>query len=245
MKTRGPRIIVIGAGIVGASIAYHLACHDAAVTLIDKGRAGAEVTSKSFGWINVSHGFPEPYLQLHHLAIKEYRRLENDLGYVLPIKWCGALILNRNPDVTERFAREHAAWGYDVRLVGRDEIAALEPYLIDPPAIAAFAANEGAVEPTATTELLVDVAQQAGATIRLATEVTALTANGRSISGILTSDGAIEADVVVVAAGTQTSVLCRQIGLTLPINASPALLLRFKSPRRLGQRSDARAAPSR
>ena len=48
------KVIVVGAGIVGASIAYHLAAAGAAVTVLDAGAVGAGASAKSFGWINAS-----------------------------------------------------------------------------------------------------------------------------------------------------------------------------------------------
>lgn len=220
---------MVGAGIVGASIAYHLARRGAAITLVDNGQPTAEVTSKSFAWINVSHGIPEPYSQLRHLAIQEYRRLEQDLKYALRVNWCGALTWNLDLADTERFVREHAAWGYDVRLIERDEIAVLEPNLIELPDYAAYAASEGAIEPAAATEALVHGARQAGTDVRLATEVIALTSNDQRVTGIRTNEGTIDAGVVVLAAGTGTSVLCGPLGVMLPVGTSPALLLRFRT----------------
>ena len=220
---------MVGAGIVGASIAYHLAYRGGAVTLVDKGQPAAEATGKSFAWINVSHGIPKPHSRLRHLAIQEYRRLEQDLKHELRVNWCGALTWNLDLAETERFVREHAAWGYDVRLVERDEIAALEPNLIELPDYAAYAASEGAIEPVAATEALVHGARRAGAEIRLATEVIALTSNDQRVTGIRTNEGTIDADVVVLAAGTGTSVLCGPLGVVLPVDTSPALLLRFRT----------------
>lgn len=221
---------MVGAGIVGASIAYHLARAGAPVMLVDKSQPASAVTRKAFAWINVSHGVPKPYAELRLLAIQEYRRLEQELDHALQVDWCGALTWNRDLAETERLAREHAAAGYDVRLIERDQIALLEPNLVEPPNCAVHAPSEGAVDPVAATEVLVDAARQAGADVRLGTEVIALTANGRGITGIRTRDEAVGADAVVMAAGTDARLLCQPLGLDLPIDPSPALLLRFKTP---------------
>jgi glycine/D-amino acid oxidase-like deaminating enzyme len=236
MKAAWPKTIVVGAGIVGASLAYHLARRGARVILIDKGQPAGAVTRRAFAWINVSHGIPEPYSQLRHLAIQEYRRLEQELGHRLRIDWCGALTWNRDLAATERLVREHAAWGYDVRLVERDEIALLEPNLAEPPDCAAYAASEGAVDPALATAALVEAARQAGAEIRLETEVTALTANDRRITGLRMRDQTIDADLVVLAAGIEAPTLCAPLGLALPVQPSPALLLQFKTTGRLVDR---------
>lgn len=233
MTIARPRVLVVGAGIVGASVAYHLARRGASVTLVDKGQPAGEVTGKAFGWINIAHGLPEPYAQLRHQAIHDYLRLEHELDYVFRVNWSGALTWDRDQTDTERFAREHAALGYDVRLMGRDEIAALEPNLKELPDCAAFAASEGAVEPTAVTYALVRAARAAGADVRLNTEVLALTTSDNKITGISTSDGPAEADTVVLAAGVRTGDLCLPLGVEIPVYSSPAILLRFRTTSRL------------
>jgi glycine/D-amino acid oxidase-like deaminating enzyme len=236
MRATKPKTIVVGAGIVGASIAYHLARAGAPVILVDKSQPAGAVTRKAFAWINVSHGVPKPYAALRLLAIQDYRRLERELGHALQVDWCGALTWHRDLAETERLAREHAAAGYDVRLIERDQIAQLEPNLAEPPRCAAYAASEGAVDPVATTAALVDAARQAGADIRLATEVIALASNGRGITGIRTRDETIGADAVGMAAGTDARGLCRPLGLDLPVDPSPALLLRYRTAGRLAKR---------
>ncbi len=205
------------------------------------------MTGKAFAWINVSHGLPAPYSQLRHLAIQEWRRLDQDLGHGLPIDWCGALTWNRDLADTERFAGEQAAWGHDVHLVERREIARLEPNLIDPPECAAYAAAEGAVDPTVATGVLVAAARAAGAEVLLDGETIALTSknNGETIAltsknngitGIETPKGPLDADRVVLAAGTGARLLAAPLGLALPVASSPALLLRFKTAGRLVER---------
>jgi glycine/D-amino acid oxidase-like deaminating enzyme len=233
MHADKPAIIVVGSGIVGAAIAYNLARRGAAVILLDKGRPGAGVTGKAFAWINVSHGIPEPYSQLRHLAIEEYRRLEHDLAQSLRVDWCGAMTWRWDIADTQRFAQEHAAWGYDVRIVERDEIARLEPNLIQLPVCAAYAANEGALDPMAATEILVHEARRAGAEVRLASEVVALTAHGDRITGVRTAQETLAADWVVLAAGTGTGALCKPLGLQLPVETSPAVLVRLQTAGRL------------
>jgi glycine/D-amino acid oxidase-like deaminating enzyme len=125
------------------------------------------------------------------------------------------------------------ACGYDVRLLDRQEIARLEPHLINLPEQAAYAAGEGAVDPVEVTKILVGAAQQYGAAVRFNTGVSGLVSSAGRITGIRTHDEIIDADVVVLAAGTGISELCDPIGVVLPIKSSPAILLRFTTPGRL------------
>lgn len=222
-----PRVAIIGAGIIGASVAYHLARRGAAVTLLDGAGPAGGVTRHAFGWITVAHGQPEPYARLRLLAVQEYRLLERELPG-LAVHWCGALSWSAKPATTERFVREHIAWGHDVRLLERAEVARLEPALLDPPAVAAHAPGEGAVDPAAATLALVEGARQAGAVVRLdAAAHQGLEAAGGRITGVRTAAGALAADVVVVAAGIATPALCAPFTNALPVEDSPAILVRF------------------
>jgi glycine/D-amino acid oxidase-like deaminating enzyme len=222
-----PRIVVVGAGIVGASIAYHLARRGAAVTVLDRGRPAGEATEKSFAWINATYGNPEPYFRLRFLSMQEYRRLEDELRGTLGVVWRGCLIWDLADHELEDFARRHAAWGYDVRLVGRAEIAALEPNLIGPPARAAHAAGDGTLEPAAATRALLAAAEELGAAIRLDTEVVDLTTAAGGVR-IETGADAIDADFGVLAAGVGTVGLCARLGFELPMQPTPGLLVHSK-----------------
>ena len=217
-----PRIVVIGAGIVGASIAYHLARRGAAVTVLDRGQPAGEATAKSFAWINATWGNPLPYFRLRCLSMGEYRRLEDELDGALGVAWRGCLIWDLPDHELEDFASRHAAWGYDVRLVERAEIAALEPGLVAPPARAAYAAGDGTIEPVAATKALLAAAAAAGAAIRPDTEAIDLAAGGGV--RVVTGAGTLEADCCVLAAGAATAALCAKVGVALPMRPTPGLL---------------------
>jgi glycine/D-amino acid oxidase-like deaminating enzyme len=205
-----PRIVVVGAGIVGASIAYHLARRGAAVTVVERGQPAGGATEKSFAWINATWGNPEPYFRLRFLSMQEWRRLEDELSGALGVAWQGCLIWDLADHELEEFARSHAAWGYDVRLVERDEIAVLEPGLIASPERAAYAAGDATVEPVVATRALLAAAASLGAEIWLETEVT--------------DPRALGADVCVLATGAATSALCASLGVALPMSPTPGLL---------------------
>jgi glycine/D-amino acid oxidase-like deaminating enzyme len=220
-------VAVIGAGIVGSSIAYRLARRGASVTLIDRGQPAGECTGKSFAWI----GPEDP--PLGSGTLDEYRRLEHELPG-LPIDWTGALVWRRDAAETERSARERATAGIDVRLVERDEILRLEPNLREPPELAALTQG-GALDPVETTKILVSAAQESGARVRVDAEANLVT-TGSKVSGVRIQKELISTDIVVVAAGVGTNKLIEPIGLRLPIESSPALLVRLKTPRALVNR---------
>lgn len=237
MISKHPNIIVVGAGIVGASLTYHLVRQNARVTLIDKAtRPANDATEKSFAWINVAHGVSETYLNLRQQAIADWHRVEDEFKGQLKIDWSGALSWLDNTTETERIARELINFGYQVRLVDGQEIRLLEPNLKNVPVQAMFAKNEGAIDPTLTTELFIKAAREAGADIQLGNEVLSFMTNGSRIAGAVTANGNITADIVVLAAGANTAALCQPLGLMLPINVSPAVLMSFHNNHRFVNR---------
>ncbi len=97
-------VIVIGAGIIGASIAWHLAKAGAQVTVIADSGAGGVATPNSFAWINASWGNPEIYFRLRTRAMAEWTRLAKDLPG-LPLAWCGSLCWDMPVDRLEALCR--------------------------------------------------------------------------------------------------------------------------------------------
>ena len=227
-----PRIAVLGAGIVGASIAYHLARAGAKVTLVDGGRPGEGVTGRAFGWINVFHGESAAYRGLRRRALEAYHRLDEELEGRLPLTWRGAITWLAEPERTADLVQSCEG----LRLLEREEVRRLEPLWRNPPACAAFAEAEGAIEPAQATRTLVSAACAAGARLLTGRRCEAITTAGSAITGLQLSGGPVAADGVVLAAGAASPALLAPLGLRLPVSASPAMLLRFRTPRPLVSR---------
>lgn len=214
----GKRVIVIGAGIVGASLAYRLAVKGAKVTLVEAHGIASGVTSTSFAWINTSHREPDPISHLRGAAIDAYRQLETQLPD-LEIRWTGAL------SYTTQATDDEAA----LNRVSRSQILDLEPNLNHPPRHAVYVAEEGALDAVAATHALVAGATAKGAKVLTHTRVLGFTTRGVQVTGIETAAGVIPADVVVLAAGTGIVPLTDRLGVSLPIEASPAIFIRYTS----------------
>jgi glycine/D-amino acid oxidase-like deaminating enzyme len=182
------------------------------------------VTGSSFAWINTSHPEPDPIAQLRDAAIREYLRLETQLPGV-NIRWTGALSYSVMPSGALPSSSNQAS----ANLVSRSQILDLEPNLKNPPASALFAAEEGALDAVATTHALVAGAEAHGAKIFTQTRVLGFVTQRAKVTGVKTTKGIIDADIVVLAAGTGITKLTDMLEVSLPINASPAILIRYKS----------------
>ncbi|MEG0859768.1 MAG: FAD-binding oxidoreductase [Pseudomonas sp.] len=213
------RIIVVGAGIVGASLAYHLARKGVSVTLVEGAGIASGVTGCSFAWINTSHSLPDPVAQLRRAAIQEYRRLETELPD-LKVRWTGALSYGVRP-VAGLPAAEV--------VLSTAQILDLEPNLKHPPQQAMYQPEEGALDAVAATHALIAGAQAHGAKVITQTAVIGFATRGAQVTGVETANGIIDADRVVLAAGTGIAQLTEKLNISLPLSASPAIFIRYTS----------------
>ncbi|MFG2653543.1 NAD(P)/FAD-dependent oxidoreductase [Streptomyces sp. NPDC048436] len=219
-----PAVVVVGAGIVGSSVAYHLARRGVSVTLLEQGPAPATgVTAGSFAWIRSAGGhWPGGAQDLHEYALADYQRLEAELPHVT-VRRTGSLTWSGTPAQDSRP-------GPGQFRIGRSDIAALEPNLRHPPDQAIHTPADAGVDPTALAHALVAAAGAHGATVLHDTAVIALQVTNGRLQGVLTSTGFHAAATVVLAAGTNVPKLCEQLSADLAIAASPATLARVTAP---------------
>ncbi len=222
---RVPRqVVVVGAGIVGASIAWHLTAAGCAVTIVDAGNGGGLATPASFAWINASWGNPEWYFRFRRRGMAGWRRLARDVPG-LRVDWCGGLLWDLQPAELLAYAEQHGSWGYAIARVGRDAALAFEPGLRHPPELALHVAEEGALEPAETADALLFAAVANGARFLRNVRVARLTQSNGRVTGIGTEAGeSIAADETVVAAGIETARLLETIGVGLELDAPPGLI---------------------
>lgn len=221
-QVTGKHIVVIGAGIVGASLAYHLAGKGAQVTVVEAGEIASGVTATSFAWINTSHSAPDPIAALRGAAIGEFRRLQRELPD-LEIRWAGALCYGAGTDAALQ-ATDHAS---STTQVPRSRILELEPTLKNPPEHALFKAEEGAMDAVQATHVLIAAAQALGAKVLTQTRVLGFRTVSGQVTGVETAKGTLAADGVVLAAGTGIKALTDMLGAPLAIEASPSVFIRY------------------
>ncbi len=215
-----PRVAVVGAGILGASVAYQLSRRGAEVTVLEKGEPGRLASRASFAWINSRDKNPREYHDLNRRSLDMWPRFARGLGDVGltwggELRWAGS---RSGAEVIESRVALLQEWGYPIRLLIESDFRHLEPDIrVRDFFIASFTEADLHVDSPRVVERCLDVAREHGAAVRTDCEVTGFGTTGSSVSHLDTSTGRVECDIVVLAAGASTSELARSAGVKAPV----------------------------
>jgi len=239
IRVQGPSVTVIGAGIAGASVAYHLAQGGARVTVLEScPAAAAGVTGRSFGWVSLGNVMPAENIDLFLLrkrAVREFNRLEREWRGGLRKSTRGALLWRSTEQATIALVDGHHAHGSAVSALSSARFSEMEPSVISPPCCAAFAADDFAIEPVALAKRLLDGVREAGGAVYFGAPVEHIVpGNGVEIA-IHTPAWTIRSDFVVIANGAGVAKLASHVGALIDIELSPATLQCFRLMRPLSQ----------
>ena len=226
-------VVIIGAGLIGAGLAYRVTQAGARVTVVEAQGAPATMASgHSFGWINASYYLGAAHHHLRVAGMAAHHRLARDLGTHL-WDWQGCLWVEDEPAL-DKMAAELGALGYAFQDLAQGRVADLVPALANPPPRALYFAQEGAVDPAALTRALLAKAEAAGAKVVLNAPVSGLIQRGDRVCGVRLGQELVECDQVVLAAGTGAAPLLAGIGFALPMLQRPGVILATQPvPRRL------------
>lgn len=223
-------IVITGAGILGASIAYQLAKRGARVTILDAQHPGAGATGKSFGWLNATFSKrPRSYFDFSMLGIAGWHRLEREFQGELKIQWGGSVVWLPPGAEAEQLREDiqhHQQWGYAARVLDDAEVRRLLPNVLPGEmAIACHSEQEGAVDQLEAVKVFLEKAQQFGAEVRYPCEATGFDISHGRVRALRTNHGAIEGSAVVLACGVKSPQLARSAGVRVALKESPGILV--------------------
>ena len=229
-------VAVIGAGILGAAIAWQLSQRGIHVVLIEKGQPGEGASSHSFAWINAGAKEPIGYHNLNRRSLEMWTRFAAAIGDGgdpdnVGLRWGGKVSWESGPSAAEALVarvRQLQSWGYPARLMDANELQVLEPALdVGPVAAAEYSPNEGQVEPQMVVDACLRRLQEWDCEIEAGTEFYGFRQrdDGR-IFGVETTSGSRDVDAVVLAAGTDSTRLAALAGVNVPQARSPGVVIR-------------------
>ena len=223
-------IVVIGAGSVGANVAYRLAQRGARVTVLDAGAPGGGTSGASFAWLNAFRKTPRPYYELNLASMDEHARLAEELGGGYwqhrhgGIHWAAPAEAAALRETAERLE----VWGYPVEVITPAAAMELEPDLVigEDVGEVVFTPTEGYVEMVALIGALLAAARRLGVTVPPNHRVVGVLREGDRVVGVRTEQGAeLRADVVVDCAGPLTDDVARLAGVDVPFDRVPGRLV--------------------
>ena len=213
------RLIVVGGGIVGMSIARELVMRGNKVTLLERASLGGAVTGASLACIG-THMNSRNEIEILKWCCAAWADLDRALGHAIEYQRCGQLrFVDRAEDlaVAEDWIAFERAAGARSELLAPSDVRRIEPLLTGPIVAATHSADAATVTPFLAVRALARDALARGLDIRIHLPVSDLLLRGGSVRGIVTADGAVEADAVVLATGPWAPDLARKAGLALPI----------------------------
>jgi len=214
-------VVIVGGGVTGASIAFHLTERGVRnVVIVEKRFLASGATGKSSACIRQHYSTPETC----RMVLESLRFFESfaertrgrtasftRVGYLLGVD-------ERLQAPMEKTVALQQSVGIGVSLLTPDEIQAIEPRVrVDDFTGGCYEPDAGYADPSQTTQGLAAAAREAGARVVEDAEVLAITSAGGQVRGVRTSRGDIDAPVVIDAAGLWSDRVARMVGVELPI----------------------------
>ena len=222
MIPRTADIVIIGAGAIGSSIAYHLARRGARdVVVLERETVGSGSTSKAAGGIRVQFS-TRVEVEFSLRGIEFFKRFEDEMGVPCDYRQEGYLILLFDEADLERYRKSAAlqtSLGAEVHIIKPDEARAIVPELnVDDVLAAAWGPMDGHASPNDVVQAYAARARERGVRILEGTPATAIELEGDRVTAVLTPEGRIETPLVVNAAGPQAPLIARMVGREIPVD---------------------------
>ncbi|MEM9603098.1 MAG: FAD-dependent oxidoreductase [Pseudomonadota bacterium] len=217
------RAVVIGGGVAGASVLYHLAEMGwTDVVLLERQQLTSGTTWHAAGLMG-SVRTNEPHSFMVNYTRELYKKLEAETGQGTGFKQVGSLSVASDAERFEEYKRavdSANAFGVESHLITPSELKDLYPLINTDDVLGAMHLPlDGQVDPSGATNTLVRAARNRGAKIFEGVTVTGVTTAGGRVSGVDTTDGHIACEVVVNAAGLWAHELGKLSGVNVPLHA--------------------------
>ncbi|MEY9536444.1 glycine/D-amino acid oxidase-like deaminating enzyme [Sinorhizobium fredii] len=210
--------VVIGGGIVGVFAAYHLARRGLKVALVEKGRIGAEQSSRNWGWCRQQNRDARE-LPMATKSLSLWEDFAGETGEDTGFRRCGLLYLSDDESELAGWAR----WGDFARTVG------VTTHMLDGAQASekgaatgrrwkggVFSPTDGTADPARAAPVVARAVMKLGGTVHQMCAARGLELEAGRVSGVVTEAGTIRTPIVVLSGGAWASSFCRQLGIRFP-----------------------------
>lgn len=213
-------VVVVGGGVNGCSIAYHLAQRGTRnIVLVEKGHIASGPTGVSSGVVR-RHYTHETLAAMARDSVRVFERFQDEIGGDAGFVQCGVVFLAGSESAAQLTSTVamHQRIGIRESLLSAGELKVMEPQLFDEDvACGAYDPDGGYADPTLAANGFADAARRLGVNVLKRTTVTGLRVDGGRITGVQTDKGEIASDTIIVAAGPWGAALAAMAGIDIPI----------------------------
>jgi len=220
-----PKILVVGSGIIGASIALSCVNLGADVVVLEKNKLGGAASSNSFGWINASFAESPAYFDLRNTAVDAFRNLKTELNLNDSVSWQGTLWWEDSGQELKKQFNNLLDRGYAAKLLNKNEIKSLEPNLKDVPEAAIFTPLEGAAEADRVAVKMMSKLTDQGGKVISGCKVEGLKFKKGRVSSAQTNIGEMSCDMVALATGAAAEKSLLGFEWNLPMQNKKGLIV--------------------
>ncbi|MET3698955.1 glycine/D-amino acid oxidase-like deaminating enzyme [Bacillus oleivorans] len=221
-------IVIIGGGVIGASIAYRLADRSRKVILVEKGGIGEQTSGSCDKGIYLQSKKPGIHLELARASRQIYENLEEELGIPIEFRKGGGMIViesEKHLEFMKNFSDRQRKAGIDIRFLDRNESLKRQPCLSPAIVGSTYSPEDAEVNPLLLSQAFTRAAKEKGAEIRTHTEVKTIDQQHGKIVGIQTTKDYISTELVVNAAGPYAPAIGKMVGVEIPIKPRRGVIL--------------------
>ena len=211
-------VVVIGGGIVGTCAAYYLARRGVRVVLLEKGRIGAEQSSRNWGWCRQQNRDARE-LPVATRSLDLWQAMATEIGEDVGFRRCGLTYLSDDPAQLQTWAdwRGFATrQGVETHMLTGADLDARAAATGRRWAGGVWSPQDGTADPSRAAPIIARGVQKFGGTVVQMCAARGIERSAGRVSGVITEKGTIRTAQVVMAGGAWASSFCRQQGITFP-----------------------------
>ena len=234
--TNNADVIIIGAGVHGASLAFHLAQRGVKVIILEKNFVAAGATGRSSGLVRMHYDVRQD-TELAWVSFQYFRNWREMVGGDCGFTRTGfiQLVAPTDTETLKANVEMHQAIGVPVVLIKGDDVKRLAPsFNVEDIELAAYEPESGYAMPSDTASALINAARAKGVRLIQDCSVTSITTKSSRVTGVSTSQDEFNAPVIVNAAGAWAGNINTMVGLDLPYNTWHHDTMFVARPREIG-----------
>jgi 4-methylaminobutanoate oxidase (formaldehyde-forming) len=218
---KSSKVVVIGGGVAGCSVAYHLAKFEWKDTiLLERDQLTSGTTWHAAGLVG-QLGATATITKLRKYSLNLYKELEKKTGLSTGLKQNGAITVASSKERLQELLRQATSaqlFDVNVEVLDKQQIKKLYPVINDQDILGGvYMPQDGQADPVGVTNVLAKAARMEGVQIFEKTPVTKILVKNNKITGVETSEGKIECEYVVLATGMWSRQIGEDIGVSIPL----------------------------